>query len=470
MKLYSKEKGNDKEKSRATAEEKKVVRYKDGLDVINARAAGLDLHKETIVACAPMIEGEEEFPIRIFRTYTRDIEALGGWLKERGVNSVAMEATGVFWKPVVEGLRREGLEILLVNAREVRSVKGRPKTDKADSQWLRRLHACGLLRGSFIPDEETAGLKKIWRHRQSQEEESNRVVQRIQKVLQQMNVRLDIVVTDVVGETGIRILEAILRGERDPRKLAKLRDRRVLRGEAEMEEALRGNYHEEDLYLLRENLRQYQDLQRRIRGTEEYMSQRMERMEKRAEGTSLPPLSKASKYSDRGVPSRRELYEILGVDLTQITGIGVTTVTTFLVNAGRDMSPWPTAKHFVSWLGLSPVLHESAGRKKSAHSKQTSSQLAQAFRMAGMIVGQHDCYLGSYYRRLKGRIGAAKAITATARKLASLFYHAVKKGEEVINYTSERYEATHQARTLANLRRKAARYGFELTPLEEASL
>lgn len=286
MELYTKEENDNKQK------EQKRVRYRGGLDVINPRAAGLDLHKESISACVPLREGETDNPVKKFGTYTKDLEELGKWLQERGVTSVAMEATGVFWWPVVDQLRAEGLEVLLVNAREVRSVKGRPKTDKEDCRWLRRLHACGLLRGSFIPDEETSALKSVWHHRQSLEEEAGRVVQRMHKALQMMNVRLDIAVTNLVGETGIRILEAILGGERDPQTLAKLRDRRVACDEAEMAEALRGNYKEEQLFTLRENLSHYRSIQERMREAERYLSSRLEQMDKQADVTSLPSARK----------------------------------------------------------------------------------------------------------------------------------------------------------------------------------
>jgi transposase len=447
-------------------EEQKNDRYTSGLDVINPRAAGLDLHKEAIFACAPRGKGETDHPVKRFKTYTEDLEALGEWLKEKGVNSVAMEATGVFWWPVVENLRAAGLEVLLVNAREVRSVKGRPKSDRIDCQWLRRLHACGLLRGSFIPDGETSALKSLWQHRQSLEEESAREVQRMQKALQMMNVRLDIAVTNVVGETGIRIIEALLKGEHDPEVLAKLRDRRVARCESEMATALRGNYKEEQLFTLGENLSHYRYIQEKIVNVERYLSERMGQMKKQADAVHIPPSSKAHQQTNMSVPSRGQLYELLGVDLTQIAGVGVTTVTSFLVNVGRDMSPWPTAKHFVSWLGLAPTLHESAGKKKSCRSKKISSSLAQAFRMAVMSIGRLDSYLGGYYRRLKGRIGASKAITATARKLAILFYHAVKDGGEVINLTAAHYEEAHRERSIQNLRRKAALQGFQLIALE----
>ena len=223
---------------------------KNGLDVIYPGAAGLDLHKEVLVACAPIAAGDTRHPVRKFGAYTSDLLELAQWLKQHGVTTVAMEATGVFWLPVVEILRAEGLEVLLVNAREVRSVKGRPKTDKLDCEWIRRLHACGLLRGSFIPETETQILKSLWRHRLNMEEEDARAIQRMRKAFQIMNIRLDMAVTDIVGETGLRIIEAILAGERDPRKLATLRDPRVAKSEREIADALTGNFKEEHLFVL----------------------------------------------------------------------------------------------------------------------------------------------------------------------------------------------------------------------------
>jgi transposase len=316
-----------------------TARSMKGLDVIHPGAAGLDLHKEVIVACAPMTAGETQHPVRKFGTYTSALLELATWLKQHGVTTVAMEATGVFWLPVIGILRSKGLEVLLVNAREVRSVKGRPKTDKLDCEWIRRLHACGLLRGSFIPDAETERLKSLWRHRLNMEEEDARAIQRMQKAFQIMNIRLDIAVTDIVGETGIRIIEAILAGERDPRKLAKLRDPRVAKSEREIADALTGNFKEEQLFIIRENLAHHRFLLERIRETDARMGAQMETMKKKSNATDLPAATKPDRSRHGETLSRERLYELLGVDLTQIEGVGVLTVSSFLVNAGRDMSP-----------------------------------------------------------------------------------------------------------------------------------
>jgi len=436
----------------------------NGLDVIHPSAAGLDLHKEVIVACAPMAAGDTRHPVRKFGTYTSALLELAGWLKQHGVTTVAMEATGVFWLPVVGILRKEGLEVLLVNAREVRSVKGRPKTDKLDCEWIRRLHACGLLRGSFIPDAEIEILKSLWRHRLNMEEEDARSIQRMQKAFQIMNIRLDMAVTDIVGETGIRIIEAILAGERDPRKLASLRDRRVAKSEREIADALTGNFKEEQIFIIRENLTHHRFLQERIRETDARMAAQMETMKKKSDAADLPAATKSDRSRHSETLTRERLYELLGVDLTQIDGVGVLTVSSFLVNAGRDMSPWMTENHFASWLGLSPNVKQSAGKTRSGPTRKTASALAHAFRMAAMTISRLDSWLGAYCRRLKGRIGAPKAITATARKLAIIFYRAVKEGGVVKRLTAQAYEQVNQDRILKALRQRASRFGFELTP------
>ena len=435
-----------------------------GLDVIHPGAAGLDLHKEVIVACAPKAAGDTQHPVRKFGTYTSDLLALAAWLKQHGVTTVAMEATGVFWMPVVGILRAEGMEVLLVNAREVRSVKGRPKTDKLDCEWIRRLHACGLLRGSFIPDVETEILKSLWRHRMNMEEEDARAIQRMQKSFQAMNIRLDIAVTDIVGETGLRIIEAILAGEREPRKLAALRDRRVAKTEPEIADALTGNFKEEHLFIIRENLAHHRFLQDRIRETDTRMAAQMETMRKKGCASELPVATKPDRSRHGETLNRERLYELLGVDLTQIDGVNVLTVASFLVNAGRDMSPWMTENHFASWLGLSPNVKQSAGKTRSGPTRKTASALAHSFRMAAMTISRLDSWLGAYCRRLKGRIGAPKAITATARKLAIIFYRAVKEGGVIKRLTAEAYERANRDRILKALRQRAARFGFELTP------
>jgi len=452
-------------RSTGTANAKEQTgRGTSGLDVINPNAAGLDLHKEIITACAPVIAGDTRHPVRTFGTYTHALRDLATWLKKQRATTVAMEATGVFWFPVIEILRAEGLEVLLVNAREVRSVKGRPKTDKLDCEWIRRLHACGLLRGSFIPDTETGALKSLWRHRMNMEQEDARAIQRIQKAFQIMNIRLDIAVTDIVGETGIRIIEAILAGERDSQKLAKLRDPRVAKSEREIATALEGNFKAEQLFIIRENLAHHRFLQGRIAETDNLMATRMATMEKKASASELPAATKPDRSNHGEALTREHLYELLGVDLTQIDGVGVLTASSFLVNAGRDMSPWATEKHFAAWLGLSPNVKQSAGKTRSGPTRQTASALAHALRMAALTISRVDSWLGAYCRRLKGRIGAPKAITATARKLAIIFYHAVKEGGVVKRLDAEAYEQAHRERTLKNLRHRAAHFGFDLMP------
>lgn len=446
----------------APSERKQTTRSMSGLDVIHPGAAGLDLHKEVIVACAPMAGSDTRHPVRKFGTYTSDLLELAQWLKQHGVTTVAMEATGVFWLPVVGILRGEGLEVLLVNAREVRSVKGRPKTDKLDCEWIRRLHACGLLRGSFIPDAETEMLKSLWRHRLNMEEEDARAIQRMQKAFQIMNIRLDIAVTDIVGETGIRIIEAILAGERDPRKLANLRDPRVAKTKEEIADALQGNFKDEHLFIIQENLTHHRFLLERIRETDARMAAQMETMKKKSDASELPTATKPDRSRHGETLTRERLYELLGVDLTQVDGVGVLTVASFLVNAGRDMSPWMTENHFASWLGLSPNVKQSAAKTRSGPTRKTASALAHSFRMAAMTIGRLDSWLGAYYRRLKGRIGAPKAITATARKLAIIFYRAVKAGGLVKRLTAEDYEQANRDRILKALRQRAARFGFEL--------
>lgn len=442
---------------------KQATRSMKGLDVIHPGAAGLDLHKEIITACAPMAPGDTRHPVGKFGTCTSALLELATWLKQHGVTTVAMEATGVFWLPVVAILRAEGFEVLLVNAREVRSVKGRPKTDKLDCEWIRRLHACGLLRGSFIPDAETEVLKSLWRHRLNMEEEDARAIQRMQKAFQVMNIRLDIAVTNIVGETGLRIIEAILAGERDSRKLATLRDPRVAKSEREIADALTGNFKDEQLFIIGENLAHHRFLQERIRETDTRLTAKMETMEKKSCASELPAATKADRSRHDQTLTRERLYELLGVDLTQVDGVGVLTVSSFLVNAGRDMSPWMTENHFASWLGLSPNVRQSAGKTRSGPTRKTASALAHSFRMAAMTIGRLDSWLGAYYRRLKGRIGAPKAITATARKLAIIFYRAVKGGGAVKRLSAEAYEQAHRDRILKSLRQRAAHFGFDLT-------
>ena len=446
------------------------TRRMGGLDVINPKAAGLDLHKEVIWVCAPAGAGDPNPPTRHFGTLTKDLRALSAWLKEKDVDTVAMEATGVLWMPVVDHLMSEGFEVLLVNARDVRSVKGRPKTDRLDCEWIRRLHACGLLRGSFIPDMATAGLKTLWRQRSNLEAEASRHTQRMQKHLQIMNIRLDVAVTDIVGVTGLRILDSMAGGERDPLVLAKLRDERVAKSEREVGEALDGNFRDDLVFVLRECLLQYRFVQERIAELDKFIDKTMAKMGRRASGGDAPPSSKADKRSGHVGPFTRErLFELLGVDLTQVEGVGILTAVSFLVNTGGNMSAWPTGGHFASWLGLSPNARDSGGKSRHGATRKTASALAASLRMAAMTISRLDSWLGAFCRRLKARIGAPKAITATARKLAEILYHMVKDRTDAKHLDASAYEAAHRERTLKNLKRRAAGYGFELTPAKAAA-
>jgi transposase len=284
----------------------------------------------------------------------------------------------------------------------------------------------------------------------------------MQKAFQIMNIRLDIAVTDIVGETGIRIIEAILAGERDPRKLAKLRDPRVAKTEAEIADALQGNFKDEHLFIIQANLTHHRFLLERIRETDARMAAQMETMKKKSDASELPAATKPDRSRHGETLTRERLYELLGVDLTQVDGVGVLTVASFLVNAGRDMSPWMTENHFASWLGLSPNVKQSAGKTRSGPTRKTASTLAHSFRLAALTIGRLDSWLGAYYRRMKGRIGAPKAITATARKLAIIFYRAVKAGGIVKRLTAEDYEQANRDRILKALRQRAAHFGFEL--------
>ena len=292
---------------------------------------------------------------------------------------------------------------------------------------------------------------------------------RIQKSLQIMNIRLDIAVTDITGQTGMRILESILSGERDPKKLARLRDPRVKKPEAEVAAALNGNFKPDQLFILKDNLTSYKACQKRIQDTDKELKRKMDALPKKAAAASAPPAAKKSRHYD-GPLTREQLFELLGVDLTQIEGVGILTAVSFLVNAGSDMSHWATDKHFVSWLALCPNARQSGGKSGKGRTKRTSSALSHSLRMAAECVGKTDTPLGAFYRRMKARIGSPKAIVATARKLALLFYKAVKSGTMGAAPSVEKYEQLQKERLLKSLLKKAARLGFKVVPTEDAAV
>ena len=430
--------------------------------VVHPQAAGIDIGATFhIVAVSPDCDPE---PVRQFQSFTTNLHSLSRWLRTVGVTSVAMESTGVYWIPVFEILESDGFEVILVNAREVKQVPGR-KTDYNDAQWLQKLHQFGLLRASFRPSEHIASLRAYLRHRERLIEYSAAHIQHMQKALMQMNLRLHHVVSDITGATGMRILRGIINGERCAAKLATYRDIRCKESEKTITAALTGNYRNEHIFALKQAVELWEFYQERVRECDTRIEKAMEKLNQK-KVTPDTPLPKArhrtKQHHEPAFGVRNALYTLTGVDLTQINGFGPYTALRLIGECGDDMSKWATEKHFVSWLSLSPGNKLSGGKVLSSKSRRTKNRATTLLRIAAVNVGKTETALGAFYRRLSGRIGKAKAVTATARKLAVLFYSTMKHGMNYVEPGAQYYEAQYRNRVLLNLKKRAKRLGYQL--------
>ncbi|MEW6238981.1 MAG: IS110 family transposase [Candidatus Omnitrophota bacterium] len=437
------------------------------LQSINPDAAGIDVGATMLWVAAP--EDRDENPIQCFETFTGDLHRLAEWLKQCRIRIVAMESTGVYWIPVYQILESHGLEVKLVNAHHVKNVPGR-KTDVKDCRWLQQLHSYGLLSGSFRPKNEICELRGYLRHRETLVKTASAEIQHMQKALVQMNLRLANVISDITGTTGMAIIRAILSGERDPKALARLRHRRIEKSEEEIAKSLEGDFREEHLFCLRQALELYEFCQRQIEACDQKIEECLSRFASKEDGEAkpLPPRKDGKKRSRRGKGAgaklREELYRISGVDLTQVDGIQELSAQVIISEVGLDMSRFPTEKHFASYLGLCPNHRISGGKILKRSTRKVFNRAAQTLRMAAMIVERTPSALGTYCRRLKSRLGPAKAITATARKLACLIYRMLRFGKEYVDQGQEDYDKQYQQKVLKNIKKRAAQLGYQLTP------
>jgi len=451
---------------------KKRKRPVHSLQTIQPNAAGIDLGaREHWVAGPPR---DKETPnVERFGTTTPELLRLADWLKEQGVETVAMESTGVYWIPLFEILDSRGFQVILANARQVSHVPGR-KTDMLDCQWLQLLHACGLLRGSFRPSDDICRLRALIRERNTMVGQRSDWIRRMQKSLDQMNVCVHHAVSDITGVTGMAIIRAIVNGERDPRALARLRDPRCRKSEKQIAEELTGNWRPEHLFNLRQALKMYDQL---CTVVEEYGAEILAYIKSLqpsvdSDVSAPPPASKAKakNINKRGQePMRQALYQLSGVDLTTIDGIAVDTATVLLSELGLDLTPFPDENHFVSYLRLAPNLSISAGKKVPGKFKATTcTRVATALRMAALTLRNSSTALGAYYRRISRRKGASVAVFATARKLAQLIYRLLRYGQPYVDLGIEAYEARFNKRRLTYYTKALAEMGYNVKPLATA--
>lgn len=434
------------------------------LSRINPSTAAIDIG--STMHMAAVNPNSTELPIRSFGTFTHDLHDLADWFKTCGVTSVAMESTGVYWIPAFEILEQHGFEVILVNARYAKNVPGR-KTDVSDAAWLRQLHSYGLLRGSFRPDAQIATLRAYLRQRERLVEYAAAHIQHMQKALMEMNLQLHHVVSDITGATGMRIIRAIVTGERNPDVLASMRDVRCRSSNETIRASLIGNDRDEHVFALTQSLELYDFYQQKMLECDRKLEIAIAAMtaEVKMPRSPLPKVrTRTKQINSPSFDVRAALYGLVGVDLTQIHGLDPSLALKLIGECGTDLRVWPSAKHFTSWLCLSPGNKISGGKLLSSRTRRSSSRVAALLRLAATTLGRSDTALGAFYWRLAGRIGKQKAVTATARKIAVLFYNAMRFGMTYCDPDAAAYDERHRSRVLANLKRRAQSLGYQIVP------
>ena len=436
-----------------------------GLSQLNLNAAGIDVGSTSHYVAVPADRTEQ--PVQEFEAFTADLYRLADWLAECGVETVVMESTGVYWIPLFGALEERGFEVMLVDPRRIKNVPGR-KTDVLDCQWQQQLHTYGLLSGAFRPDGDIRRLRSYLRQRAMLVEYASHHIQHMQKAVTQMNVKLQHVIRDITGKTGMDIIEAIVQGERSPRRLARLRDHRIKADEATIAKSLQGHWREEHIFELTQALELYRAYQGKIAECDREIEAQLERFEDRSDGE--PPAPNGKKRNQKNAPRfdvQGQLYRMTGVDLTQIDGVDGFTALKVISEIGTDMTKWPSAKHFASWLGLSPNNRITGGRVISSKTKASGNRAAKALRLAANALHRSNSALGAFLRRKKSHLGAPKAITATAHKLARIIYSMLRYGHQYADAGAEYYERQYQQRALRTTKRRAAQLGYQLVPVSD---
>jgi transposase len=442
-----------------------------GLEIVHPHAAGIDVGNSShYVAVRPDRDAD---PVRRFECFTTDLHRLADWLQHCGVTTVALQSTGVYWIPLYEILDARGLEVYLVNARHTKNLPGR-KTDVQESQWLLKLHTYGLLRNSFHPPADIRVVRTYWRQRGDHVQAVSTCIQRMQKALTQMNIQLANVISDLSGWTGQRIVRAILAGERDPQMLAALSHPGIHASRDTIAKSLEGTWQADLLFVLQQEVAMYDAYEQRITECDQALEQHLKGFADKGADTGADGEPSQATAARRSGPKRRrkagshapqfdlgrELHRISGVDLTRIDGIDVGVAQTVISEVGVDMTRWNTEAHFASWLGLCPDNRITGGKVIRKGTRHVVNRAATALRLAATTLLRSQSYLGAQYRRLRGRLGAPKAITAMAHKLARLVYRLLKWGHEYVDKGLQYYEERHREQQIHLLQKKAAKLGF----------
>ena len=449
----------------------------EDLTVRHRHAAGIDVHAAVHFVAVPtedvsagFINPDPKLPdgVRKFGATTGDLEALAAWLKDCHVTTVAMESTGVYWIALYDLLASQGFEVILVDPRQTKHAPGRPKSDVSDCQWIRRLHSYGLLTASFRPADKIVRWRGYQRQRETLIRYAAQHVQHLQKALEEMNVKLTEVVSDITGQTGMKIIKDIVSGERNPVKLAKHRHEACKATEEEIASALYGTWREEHLFALKQALKLYEFYQKQLRECDVQIEACLRSLTDKSAGAPVPAnVRKRKRQPERNEPrfgARELLFRMAGVDLTQIEGISETTALVVLSELGPDLSKFPHEKNFVSWLGLCPQHRGSAGKIFRRRTRRGANRAARALRMAAQGCHHAKNALGAFYRRIQARAGGPKAIVATARKIAERVYRLLKYGHAYVRVGEQTYEKAYHERQVKAMAKKAAHLGYKLVP------
>jgi len=440
------------------------------LHCLNRNAAGADIGATEIYIAVPVDRDPQ--PVRHFSTFTEGLHAAADWLKACNIETVAMESTGVYWIPLFQILEARGFTVFLVNAHHVKNVPGR-KSDVSDCQWLQYLHSVGLLNGSFRPEQAVCTVRSILRHRNDLVQMASSHVQHMQKALNQMNLQLHHVISDITGLTGLAIIEAILAGERNPRTLAALRDRRIKASEDTVAKSLVGDYRREHLFTLGQSLEAFRHYQHLITACDTEIEQYLEAFESKVdppEGSTRVSPEEEPKGRKPSFDLKSHLYRIFGVDLTKVPGINVLTSQILLAEIGPDFSRFANGPAFTSWLGLCPDNRVSGGKVLSVKTRKVKNRAATALRMAAQSLHHSQSSLGHFYRRMRAKLGAPKAITATAHKLARIIYHMLTTRQAYNETIFELQEQNNRWRLERKLRKQARELGFEVVAAKPVAL
>ena len=436
---------------------------RSGLTLTHPNAAGIDIGSAAHFVAVP--PDRDEQPVREFSSFTADLNRLADWLEACGIDIVAMESTGVYWIALYELLDARGIAVLLVNARHVKNVSGR-KSDVLDCQWLQQLHTYGLLAGAFRPPDEVCVLRSYLRQREMLLRGQARHVQHMQKALTQMNIQLTNVISDVAGDTGQKILRAIVAGERDGHVLAAMKNARIQASNDQIANSLHGNWRREHLFALQQALALFDFYGTQLSQCDAELEAQLQSLHQH----DGEPAKGKKRGRARNAPQfdlRKRLFQMCGVDLTRIDGIDVTTALVVLSEVGADLSRFASDKHFASWLGLCPGTKITGGKTISGKTRRCVNRAAQALRLAAAGLRSSQSALGAYFRRMCSRMDKPKAVTAAAHKLARLIYAMLTKGQQYTDQGQEYYEERYRQRVLHHLSRRAQQFGMKIVAIQQ---